>query len=329
MSVSISYYSFSPSRADQGWKFFIEDITAINDHEKIPWEEKKLKVTQTFQPKIDAVLQEIFSFFDTKGFIIPGIEWDKEEGVKKDGTSFHLDNEMKIAYLLDFGRTYPRTTDLNTVDFTKDQIPFMLLEKDAPELLEKYQQVLMDRSKTIDEVLRGTSSMIIKGVGPTLNERQQRLYNNDCLGRLDDSESSKKETLQALMFIDVMYGSVVNDYFEDPKLEYACLEGLVAAYDLKVEENFPTKESWLYLFQNLNPDGIKAAAIKADIPVGVIADYLYAIRPVIKDLRETPDTQCLSIFNGEGFTPPSAVQFLMKRAEEHYKTFKGKIPSIW
>jgi hypothetical protein len=151
-----------------------------------------------------------------------------------------------------------------------------------------------------------------------------------------DDDYEEKRFLLDLKLLDIFYGSVRADGFDGLRIEEECLSALVFAYNLEVENNIPTRNEWVRLFENLDLDLIKKAGVylseklACDESKGVleIKNYLQLIRPVIKDLKANPDAVFLKTYDREEIAPANIDGFLSERASRHLREYKEKSPSV-
>ena len=108
MSIDVNYYSFSPSRADQQWPHFIEDLSVLrkkhatwNQHraDSDAFDHKKEELEQQFEPRIAEIRSKIFDHFKKKGYMIPWVEWDKDEGFDRQGDPTTMTPAEKMVQL--------------------------------------------------------------------------------------------------------------------------------------------------------------------------------------------------------------------------------------
>lgn len=339
MSVDVNYYSFSPSRADRQWCNAMEDLSVLrkkhstwDQHEKDSQEYqiKKDKVINSFEPRISEIRKKIFDFFDKKGFIIPWVEWNENQGTDIHGNLMTITDEIKMEYLQVYGCVYPRGSDLK-----KKDVPYLMLRMDAPELEKSYNQIINERDQAISE-LRGQiiiAPMEDKSV--VLNNRQEELDDNTDLSYLKYKNAfNENELAFDLKSLDMYYGSVVNEYFECPKLEADCLEALIKTYNLITENNIPTRNEWIRLFQNLNDEKIQEACNNyagnsdrdKEEAEWIIKDYLRSVRSVVKDLKTTPDAIFIRMYGEDREVEPNnSEEILMKRAKKHAAKYSGQL----
>jgi len=342
MSIDVNYYSFSPARADKRWPEFIEDIKVLRakivipeppSHEALALEKKIETVKAEFETRRVTLRKKIFDFFKHQDRLMPWIEWDEEEGVNRFGGGFHASDEDKLEYLRTWGPTYPRGADL------KDKnVHGLILKIHAPELNEEYDRLIQERDKTISDLYHQMPVPPIRNPGPPLTKRQEALEDGVDLSYLQyEIEFDKKQLLQNLKELDIYYGSTINEYFENPRTEYANLGALVKTFDLKVEKDVPLREEWIRLFQDLNRETLNTASDllakefnwSADEAASELMDFLRSVRPVAEDLKHNPDAVFLRSYGGDpAVDPESAEELLLERAKKHAKEFKGLLPPV-
>lgn len=358
MSIDVSYYSFSPSRADKQWSHFVEDISVLREKNK-DWQskeisndmlsEKKYERSEVdilhvqFESRINEMRKKIFRFFDEKGFIIPWVEWNSK-------TDFTNTDERKMEYLLNYGCVFSRETkkkdrknQYEILEKNKN-IPYLTLSKDAPKLKEAYEQIINEYDQALkqlsDKLQKERPVPVVDNLKPIveLNERQKEIDDEAIACYLTNNNIFNKEgLLDDLKILDLHYGAVVDQGFEMPKIEYTCLTALVLVYDLKTEDDIPSREEWIRLFDNINDDLLKKAGSYLakeydwDDEGGFleIKNYLRSIRPVIEDLKENLDAIFLRSYDQGRFAEPlSAESFLLERAKKHMEEYKGKLPPV-
>jgi len=339
MSIDVNYYSFSPSRADKQWSHFVEDVTVLrkkhstwHKHEKDTqdFQKKQAEIETNFEPRISEIRKKIFDFFDQKGYIIPWVEWNTDQGTDRYGNLTTITDEDKLEYLKIFGCVYPRGADLKN-----NEVPYLILRMDAPELEESYDQIFNERNEAIKQLSKQIIIAPTSDDSVTLNKRQEELDRNANLSYLKfESSFNNEQLIIDLENLDIYYGSVASENFEDPKLEETYLEALIKVYSLKTENNIPTREEWIRLFQNISNEKIQEASecLASELNWNkneaelVIRDYLSSVRPVVKDLKEQSDAIFVRVYWGEfEIEPKSAKIVLIERAEKNAANYKGQL----
>lgn len=342
MSTDVNYYSFNPLRANKHWPHFIEDFSVLRkkhsiwdkDEEDIQkFRKERDEIEDSFKPKINKITKEIFDFFDKKGYIIPWIEWDAEYGEDKYGNQLYMGDEEKMKYLKVYGCVYPRGSDLKN-----KETPYLMLKMDAPELEEAYDQIIDERDKAITQPIRKDVFTLKDGIIVELNKRQKELDKNTDLSYLKyDNVFDNNQLISDLKNLDIYFGSVESDYFENPNLEHVYLEVIIETYNLKTENYIPTREEWIRVFQNITNEKIEEAGNRLlyetdgdkDEAEWVIKDYLRSVRPVIKDLKENPGSIFIRSYGGEiEVEPKGAEAILLERAQKHATKYKGQLPPV-
>lgn len=342
MSIDVNYYSFSPSRADKQWPHFIEDFSVLrkkhstwDKHQKGTQElqKKQAEIEADFEPRISEIRKKIFDFFDKKGYIIPWVEWSAELGTDRHGNPITMTDEDKMEYLKVYGCVYPKGADLINKD-----VSYLMLRMDAPELEEAYDQIINERNEAIDKLSKQSTIAPMEDKNVTLNSRQEKLDNETDLSYLKyENEFNEDQLIFDLKNLDIYYGSVVNEYFEDPKLEYTYLEALIEVYNLQTEKHVPTRDEWIRLFQNINNENIQKTSTYLAKELNwdpedsewALKDYFRSVRPVVKDLKETTDSIFIRMYGGEiEVEPKNAESILMERAKKHATKYKGLLPPV-
>ena len=294
-------------------------------------EKRAAEIEAQFEQQIGEIAQKIFKHFDAKGYAIPEVEWFSDQGANSVEHKYQV--EEKMIYLIDYGCVYPKGTKRGE----KGQ-PYLMLRSDAPELEELYEEKIRERDNAMFRCFNSSDEVMLDGEKVALNQRQIDL---DKVGILDylvyQDKYDYEQLVNELKYLDIFYGSVRNEYFEDPKLEEFFLEILIKKFQLKTEEKFPTKEEWIRAFQNITPQIIEELVESAmkdlqwskDEADAGIVNYLKSVRPVVKDLKETTDGFFISDYGGvEEVEPPSADAALMERAKMHAEQYKGLIVPV-
>lgn len=337
MSIDVNYYSFSPSRADKQWPNFIEDVSVLRkkhstwhkyEKDTQDFQKKRAEIETNFEPRISEIRKKIFDFFDQKGYIIPWVEWNTNQGTDRHGNPTTITDEDKMGYLNVYGCVYPRGSDLKNKD-----VPYLMLR--IPELEESYNQIINERNEAIEQLRKQVTITPTNDKSVTLNKRQEELDSNTDLSYLKyENTFDNNQLIFDLKNLDIYYGSVINDYFEDPKLEYTYLEALVAVYNLNTENNIPTREEWIRLFQNISNEKIQEVCVRLANELNwdkneaewAVKDYLRSVRPVVKDLKEQPDAIFVRMYGGEiEVEPKNAEIILIERAKKNATKYKGQL----
>lgn len=294
---------------------------------------KQAEIRANFEPRINEIRKKIFDFFDKQGYIIPWIEWNEERGIDKHGNPTTMTDEDKMEYLKVYGCVYPRGTNLKNKN-----TPYLMLRMDAPDLEEAYDHIINERNEAIDQLGKQISIAPAEDKSIVLNKRQEELDSGTDLSYLKyENTFNEEQLIFDLKNLDIYYGSVINEYFEDPKLEYTNIEVLIAVYNLKTENNIPTRDEWIRLFQSIDNEKIqKASAYLAkefdwDKEESELAlkDYLRSVRPIVKDLKETTDSIFVRMYGGEIEVEPKNVEsILLDRARQHATKYKELLPPV-
>ena len=213
-----------------------------------------------------------------------------------------------------------------------------MLRTDASELEEMYIEKIKEQEDAIEEFTKSFAVTPMKDKNIVLNQRQELLDTGAAVDYLKYENSFDQDQLISdLKYLDIYYGSVRDDYFENPKLEFDFLENIIKAFNLKIEEGLPTKEEWIKLFQNINSENIqkldeyfaKKYGWSEGDAEGAIRDYLRSVRPVAKDLKETPDAFFIRVYGGgDDVEPKSAELLLLERAKKHAEKYKGLLKPV-
>ncbi|MDP3989180.1 MAG: hypothetical protein Q8P93_03020 [bacterium] len=340
MSIDVTYHSFSPSRADLRWSHFIEDFLVLRKRHA-PYHQHKqeeedfkrqyaLLSEKANEPVIKA-RKRIFDFFDKKGYVIPWIDWDKEEGTDRYGDATYMSDENKMEYLSGYGCVYPRGADLSKKDG-----PYLMLRMHAPQLLDDYYKSKDERDAIFKEGRSQKKITPAVDSSVVLNERQEEIESvAECL--IYNTGCSEEDVLCALKKVDIFYGSVVNDFFEDSKIERSILEAIIEGYALVTQEGFPTRSEWIRLYANRKGEGFRKAVDALDSEFDwmpgdaeyLIKDFFRSIAPVVKDLEETPDALFMRVYDiGFGAEPASVEQMLTQRVLMHRERYRGQLPPV-
>ena len=312
MSIVVTYYSFSPTRADKGWAEHGEqDIKKLKD--LFVWgtkynleNEMRVRVTAEvsakFEPARKSFREEIFTDFKSRGLYVPKHEWEDERP------------EDLMEYLANYGCVY----DKGVVP-PQEGARFEMLDKptqDAYYALEK-----KCRDEIAEEILKG-------------NAQRAR----DLEGAPEEPVN-KQELMHEFRTLDLNYGSVQTDAFEEPKLEYLYLGTICEVYGLRLEDGVPTKAEWIRLFTMLSGDKTKLEASKVakqadayDKPEeweGPIIDYLTTVRYIVEDLKATDTAMFYREYDGGYPGNPSSVdKLLTERCLKHYEQYKKSFTII-
>jgi len=103
---------------------------------------------------------------------------------------------------------------------------------------------------------------------------------------------------------------------------------------------YPDKEEWIEIFTKLSRDNFykitetfnKANNFTSEGEARMGRDmfrtFFYNIRPVIKDLKETPDSVFVYNVVDNSISPEATDELLQKRAKDHLEKFKGTLPPV-
>lgn len=342
MSIDVSYFSFSPSRADTQWPHFIEDVSLLRkkhaswkQYEKDSQEnnKKRSEIETDFEPRIREVRKKIFGHFNDQGYIIPWIEWDSEEGQDRYGNPVHMTAEEKMEHLMLYGCVYPRGGDLGDKN-----IAYLMLRTDAPELEAAYKSIIEERDGAVSRFIQSPHTAPTEEKSVVLTSRQKALDDGVDMSYLKYEDAfDAKQLLSDLKYLDIYYGSVSNDGFENPRIEYNLREVLSKLLHSKSKDGVSTRDEWVHVFQNVNSEIVREAANRLAKEMGwerdeaeqEIMDYLRSVRPVVKDLKETSDAIFIISYGGaEEVEPKNIDELLLDRAKEHAEKYRGLLPPV-
>jgi len=342
MSIDVSYYSFSPLRADEQWKNFVGDVTTLRkrrfgiDNDQIESKDYEAKVKEVMADlggRVAAARGVIYDYFDKKGYIIPWVEWSKTSGTDKYGNPCEWSDEEKMEYLESFGCVYPRGADIGDKSTT-----FLTLDKDSPEW-EAYEEALEKYEHAEYEYGNPEKGKII------LNPRQMALKDGVDISYLEyENAYDEGQLIHDLKNLDLYYGSVGDNGFECGGDEAYFVEGVSRAAGLRLEDgdepgkNVPAKKEWIRLFSEMNEEILKNASqeitdltgwdIEDESRFGLVL-FLKSIKPLIKDLRDNEDAVFVRKYGGDIVVDPIAAEkILMDRARKHLEQFKGSISPV-
>ena len=341
MSVDISYYAFSPSKADKKWEHFAEDILALRQKHKdyLPNREREEKIfklrNEEYKSKYEPILikkrKEFFKLYEDEGLYLPGVDWHKDGDALETGGWVHYPtDEQKMEYMLNYGPMYPK----GYVKGGSIAGKFMYIE-DKEEYLKLKEEV---ESQGWDEINKkypheDEHVPIIK-----LTDRQKQMDSNFQISYLTyEHEFNKQRLLGDLKMIDIHYGSIEAELPEPP----AFFEPVLDVFGLKNEqlrgELVADSKVWFNLYDSLNNELIESHALatakETDWPAEdcevYIRDFFLGIKPLIKFLKDNPEALLTRFFYSEmKFEPKTTDQMLTRRAEKRAEEYKGLIPPV-
>lgn len=144
------------------------------------------------------------------------------------------------------------------------------------------------------------------------------------------SEEIREDLVAELIIADEELGGVLplepldSVLRNESWLEAYCLEALAEAYSLALEDEVPRKEEWIRLFSELEADksmrAIQFLAEAAELEISEaqnsLVSYLKEIRPVVEDLKNTPDSVFVRDYEDGNISPNKSVQILEERAKK-------------
>ena len=164
------------------------------------------------------------------------------------------------------------------------------------------------------------------------NEGVERISEMKRIYKLDSTpmnEELQEEMFGQIMIDDEELGGVVPLDFpgaiiiEESHLEFYCLDALVKAYGLTVKDEVPTKEEWIRLYSELNGEKSRKAIsiLSQEVDMEeteaeeVLISYLDEVRPVVQDLKQTPDSVFIRDYHdGSNISPEESDKLLKERA---------------
>ena len=337
MSVDISYHAFSPSKADEGWKHFAEDIVILRKHSleekaiKDKLEEFAKKTDEEYKTKYEPELvkkrKEIFKSYENEGLYIPDVDWNQDGVVLVNGSwgPYHPSDQEKMEYLLNFGMMYPKgygrgDADKGKLMYKEDKQEYLALQQKV----EEFRKNLMPKSQP-------------EGVKPLeLAERQKELaWHTDYL--CYELKFDRQRLLYDLKMVDLNYGSIEPELPDSP----AFFEPVIEEFDLikgtELTELDTDKQKWFDVYNSLDSESIRSHALSIAEETGweveecemYIRDFFIGMKPLIKILKDNPDALLMrQIHNDNVLDPKAAEDYMIKRAEAHIKEFKGILPPV-
>lgn len=178
-----------------------------------------------------------------------------------------------------------------------------------------------------------------KEIDIVLNDRQRALEKEYRLGTFSYEPTLDADIImRGLKEADLEYGSITNNSFEDPKLEFDCLEALIKACVLTTEDGVPLPKEWVRLFEEINNEIIQKAVNflireyrdwSPQEAQGILIDYLQSVRPVAQDLKANSDAVFLRAYGGaEGAEPKQSEILLLQRAQAHANVYQEFLSTL-
>jgi len=332
MSIDLVYFSFNEQRAEAGWKNFSEDIKALREATFEPYKLQKKrnfehrKIIELVNPIFDERRHqkrlEVFKSFSDRNYFLPGTTSWEYSGEIHPSPSIHectITEYEKSAmeYLLTYGTVYPGGI--------KDGINWQMLDRASAN---EYQQIEDDKQLEIEkrEKQNPVFSHNLNKIEVVLTNRQILLKRNCSLNNLLYSDSPYTDLQFEMSMVDLYYGSVMNDSFEDNSAAMAIMEYCNHSGDkLKNLYNGSIKEN---VFMLSNVLAGEYGWDKED-SIFFVMDVLKSMKPVAKDLKENPESFLVLSFGGvDRFEPVNAHDFLFVRAKKNIEKYKGILPPI-
>jgi hypothetical protein len=346
MSIDISYHAFSPSKADEQWVNFAEDVLVLREKHKNYLAHREVQEKNTelrkeayktkYEPILKKKMKELFKLYEAEGLYIPGVDWHQDGPVMVDGRwgSYHPTDEEKMEYLLQYGPMFPKGLAKG------GPVPgkFMYVEDK-----EEYQKLKEEvEAHRWDEVPNSVPEVEMAQVA--LTGRQAEMEKRGGIDYLAyEHEFDKNRLLGDLKLIDLHYGGIEPDLPESP----AFFEPVLEAFGLKklledaafisYGELIADKNKWFDIYDSLSSEIIHERAMvmaketgwEVGECEGYIRDFFMGMKPLMKFLKNNPDAFLTRYLYSEGiFEPKEAESFMTKRAEEKAEKYKGLIPPV-
>lgn len=151
------------------------------------------------------------------------------------------------------------------------------------------------------------------------------------------TELDESALLNDLLVLDLYYGSLRWTNIEEPKAEWMILESLVKVFGIETDHGyFPTRSGWLNLYSRLDAEGIKRAiaifpndfAMEENEIEELYLEYLYALRPLAKDLKDNADALLFTWSPSAPINIEIAQTLLDDRADRHREELAGIAPPL-
>ena len=324
--IDVGYCSFSPSRAGQQWKIFFENLSVLRKrHASWTKHDQDIKARNA---EIDELDQYFLKIINEHRESLLNFLQDKTD---------YLINQYKQG-----GHSFSGSkSDIQDYkDFSGKGVLHLILTElgtDSPKLKAAYEKDVIAYTEYLEKINKIYIIHPPEDESVILTEQQKDLNNNSSLRYFFRGSNFKDtELVEELMRLDQNYGGFLetedSDIF-DPDEDIMIL-ALVEAYNLKTEDCIPLKSEWIRLFLSLTSEKItEAAKIAMKDPIyedlnqedaeWSVRDYLRAIRPIIKDLKENDDAIFFRYYGGDSTPQPSSSKkILWNRAEEHARQFK-------
>lgn len=331
MSIDIFCFSFREQRAEEGWKQFPEDIKVLREvtYESSKLSRKRNEAIWQIREQVDAIYNEklhqkrleIFKSFADRNYFLPGsTSWECEglddmpPGIREAERVEHEEGVME--YLMRCATIYPGGI--------REEGKWIMLDGDTAR---EYVQIQEDRNAEIERLTQlnpltatSTKKLII------LTSQQEALRHNCDLNTLLYKDKSGDELPYEMAMVDLHYGGVASDFFEDNQiadflLAYLAYSGpaLVALFGESLKENI----------QTLATEVVKEFGWDEDESTEYVVNFLKSLKPVAKDLKEHPDAVLVYGVGGAyAFEPKQIEDLLMRRARAHITGCNGVLPPI-
>lgn len=332
MSVNIYYYSFSPKRADKQWAHFAKDMKVLREKE-LELKEKNNNSDKNFDQRKKLENRYQKSFEQIRGEIYDFLYYSEEIDIKLD--VFHKADiynyieyeNMTAKDKMDF--LFP-----DLIDSKDEKMNYAYIASKVPYLIETYEIVLKSRDNEIKKFNLGniqppdTENEII------LNERQKKLSQLHYIDELIQEEALEiNDLIYLLKNLDLFFGSDLDIDIDLPNNEHIIRRSIIEYFNLDNNEGVPTRKEWIRVFKGINKEFIngcyKSPKYVEEFNHEDLEDYLYIIRPIVKDLNENVDAIFMLGNDCDHIVEPvSAEKILMDRFEKHIKMYEHILPKI-
>jgi hypothetical protein len=269
MSIDVTYYSFSSSRADRVWEekgteFVAEAFRTATPHD---YEyELATRVQEEFAPQYEVLRTKILSRL-TGGVSTYGID------------------ENDTRAVVEFGDDIEREEYQSLFDKERRAI-----------------QAAQDAHRATEQAQRRGSA-----------------------GR------SEEEVLYQLQMADLECGSI-STWLEEPKLEYFFLKAIATEFGLELSDDVLTRGGWMQFIVLAKEKGMAGVvrAIMEEYDLSeeetneVLIDYIGSLKPLLKDMKETPDALFFRDYGDGGGNPAEVQALLTARAAQHREQYGAK-----
>lgn len=321
MGVTVSYYSFSPSRADKAEPPAAEELRSIQEELAINAASERASVDLTkardeldkkFAPRLVAARNRIIDYAEKLGFYIPREEWHRPAKFQEQMLLLR-DRDSQIEYLTPYGALYRKG-----VVPPKEGAEYIFMQNEAPELLDAYEKVTK-------EFWREDAS---------LQTHMQSAWTTKPAVLPALSVLEPTDVVRALRSRDLERGAL-SVVVPEGKLDDIMRQHIFQAYDFPDDREYvPSKEQLIKIFRSLSKERMEKINQGLQTELGwdwddadaALLEYLQAVREIALDLRDTPDAIFAINYDfDDKLLPASAEQVLEGRAEHRLQELK-RIP---